>query len=157
GQVGGNVFVRLGHVRLGVGLAVGAGVAVAVGAGAVEAQLLQQLGRNLGGVLALGVAAAPHELAAAALADDHRLAALLAVDVRRDRRRLGGQELALLVEVDDRLALGVARAAQELAEAAAPLDHLLAALGTLVLRQLADGRLALLVHRLGRAALGVAD
>src|SRR5687768_15320483 len=213
-EVGRDVLVgeRLG-VRLGLaaGLAVGAGVAVRFPVGAAaQAQFFEQLRRHLRRVLALGVAAAAHELPAAALADDHRLAALLAVDVRRDRaglavgaggrqhgvlaqdlgdhvlglggaflqereqrldllelvalelagvlhpaalgevgaaepraalavaepqlagaallagdrrldrRRLGGQELALLVEVDDRLALGVAGAAEEFAEAAAP-------------------------------------
>src|SRR5438105_1748951 len=52
-------------------------LAVAVG----EAEVFHQLGGDLGGVLALGVSAATEEGAAAAVADDHGFAALVAVDV----------------------------------------------------------------------------
>src|SRR5687767_7570302 len=218
---------------------------------AVEAQLFQQLRRDVAGVLALGVAAATEESPAAAGADHHRLAALVAVDVGRDRRRLvavavgrrgvgaedfvddllalggpflqkreqrldllevvalellhhlraaalrerraaeeraalavaqqhraaallalhrrrnwlglGRQRVALLVEVDDgraaRLPLlvlhRVAAAPEELAEAAAALDHVAAADGTLVLGHLAQRRLALRVDGLRVTARAV--
>src|SRR6266513_4966351 len=51
---------------------------------AVQSEFLKQLRRDLGGVLALGITRAPQELSAPAGADDHRLAALVAVDVGRN-------------------------------------------------------------------------
>src|SRR5439155_7379952 len=48
---------------------------------AVQAHFFQQLGGDFGGVLALGVAGAAEEFSATTRADDHRLAALVAVDV----------------------------------------------------------------------------
>src|SRR5688500_18750200 len=48
-----------------------------------QAELFQQLCRDFRGVLALRIAAAPEEFSAPAAADDHRLAALVAVDVGR--------------------------------------------------------------------------
>src|SRR5438034_9748255 len=50
-------------------------------------QLFQQLRRHFPRVLALGIAAATQKPSAAAGADDHWLAALVAVDVRRNIRR----------------------------------------------------------------------
>src|SRR5207247_7675004 len=47
---------------------------------------LEQFGRRFFGMAALGIAAAAEERAAFAPADDHRLAAFLAVDTDRDRR-----------------------------------------------------------------------
>src|SRR4051812_50161575 len=76
-----------GGVARGLTVAVGRAVR-AVAAVGVQAHLLQQLGRDVAGVLALGVAAAPEEPPPAALAGDHRLAALVAVDVRREPRWL---------------------------------------------------------------------
>src|SRR4051812_12279638 len=61
------------------------GLAVAVGVGgfavAADAEVFEELGGDLAGVFALGVAAATEEVTAAAAADDHGLAALVAVDV----------------------------------------------------------------------------
>src|SRR4051812_35813951 len=63
--------------RRGLGLAV-----------AVQAHLFQKLGGHFRRVPALGITAAAEERTAAAFADDHRLAALVAVDVGRDVLKL---------------------------------------------------------------------
>src|SRR5262249_25854625 len=52
---------------------------------AVQAELLNQLRRNLRRVLALGISAATQEISPTAGADDHRLAAFVAVDVSGHR------------------------------------------------------------------------
>src|ERR1041385_2843778 len=51
----------------------------------VQSEFFDQLGGDLGGVLALGVARAAQKAALAAHADHHRFAALVAIDVGRDR------------------------------------------------------------------------
>src|SRR5689334_6285017 len=85
------------------------GVAVAVGTPvAVEAQLLDELRGDLGGVLALGIAGAAEEFAAAAGADDHGLAAVFAVDVGGDVLELpvaaGGGDGVVADDLGDELA-----------------------------------------------------
>src|SRR5262249_19321673 len=86
--------------------------AAALVAGDAEVRLLDHLslGIDLLRVLALGVAGAAEEPAGRALAFYHRLAALVALDVGRFD---GDDRLALPVGVHARLALGIARAAQE--------------------------------------------
>src|SRR5215211_1411388 len=73
---------------LAIAVAVAAGLAVAV-----DAEFFEELAGDFAGVFALGVAGAAEEVAAAAGADGHRLAALVAVDVGDgavDRLRAGG-------------------------------------------------------------------
>src|SRR5688500_4224047 len=79
------VILRFGRLAL-LALAVGGAVhAVAALVVTAEPELFEQLRRHVRGVLALRIPRAPEELAAPPRADDHRLAALVAVDVRRDR------------------------------------------------------------------------
>src|SRR5438477_52196 len=107
----------------------------------VQSQFLNELSRHLCGVLALGIARAAEELAAAAGADDHGFAALVAVDVGRDGTGLPVGAGGVLAE--------------DLGEAAPALDHLAPADRALVLGNLADGGAALFVNGLRVAALAV--
>src|SRR3954468_212420 len=78
-------LLGVGFVLDFVGLAVRSGLAVAVAVGGlavgVDAELFEELAGDFAGVLALGVAGAAEEVAAAAGADGHGLAALVSVDV----------------------------------------------------------------------------
>src|SRR5215212_8581479 len=130
---------QLGHPDLGAALGAGGGVRVLVGgeqAAAVRAGLGQR--RLPEGEVAVGVAVAAVEGLAALgpLGDDLALAAL------------GTDAVRLLAQVLDALALGVVGAAQERPEAAAALDHRLAALGAGHVGQLGLGLLGGLLGRL---------
>src|SRR5919112_2333553 len=130
---------QLGHPDLGAALGAGGGVRVLVGgeqAAAVRAGLGQR-GLPEGEVAVRVAVAAVEGLAALGpLGDDLALPALGAGPVR------------LLAQVLDAAALGVVGAAQERPEAAAALDHRLAALGAGHVGQLGLGLLGGLLGRL---------
>src|SRR4029453_11551543 len=130
---------QLGHPDLGAALGAGGGVRVLVGgeqAAATRAGLGQR--RLPEGEVAVGVAVAAVEGLAALgpLGDDLALAAL------------GAGPERLLAKVLDAPALGVVGAAKERPEAAAALDHRLAALGAGHVGQLGLGLLGGLLGRL---------
>src|SRR5215218_7238646 len=138
-QTAGSDADQLGHPDLGAALGAGGGVRVLVGgeqAAAARAGLGQR--RLPQGEVAVRVAVAAVEGLAALgpLGDDLALAAL------------GTGPVRLLAQVLDAAALGVVRAAQERPEAAAALDHRLAALGASHVGQLGLGLLGGLLGRL---------
>src|SRR5262245_27883881 len=102
------------------------------------------------GVLALRISAARQKRTALALAQHHRLAALVADVLCRPRRKHG---LALGVEVHRGFAVGITRAAEELAALPHPLQHRLAAYRT---RNVRLHRRNAAFLRLDVLALGVA-
>src|SRR5207253_8013542 len=106
----------------------------------------RELGHGLNSP-ALGKARAPQPRAALTVAQHHIAAAFLALDRRGNWLGLRWQRIAGLVEIDNRFALGVAGAAEELPESSAPLDHFLAALVAFVLADFAHHRLALRIDR----------
>ncbi len=77
---------------------------------------------------ALGESAAAHEGAFFALPDNEQaLFAFMTFDFGRLRRRFGRQDVAIFIDIEDGLAIGISTAAEERAESSVLIYHRLAA------------------------------